>query len=111
MSLVDLFFNASYRESMLDAGFCSNKKSKPIKEKTKEQREKERGKLLRDYHLDSMRREVRRLETEMIYGFIKKENVTLENFITYLNKRNARQWVIPILWKELSDWMVNNKIK
>jgi hypothetical protein len=99
MSLVDFFFNANYRESLQSN--CSTKLPETNIE-TKDQKNRRLKKFYRDYHLNSMRHEVKLLNSEIIYGFINKKDVTFDKFKKFLEKRNAKSWEINVLWKEFN---------
>lgn len=102
MSLVDLFFNSNYREK------CSSSSKKQLKDnRTEEQKIKDRNKFWRDYHLDKMRELVWKLQTEILYDFIKIENVNEDNFTKYLKNNRAEDWCVKLLWKE---FLLKNKI-
>lgn len=58
---------------------------------------------MRDFHLGKMRHEVKLLNSEIMYGFIDKDMVTLDKFEIFLNNRGAKSWMIPVLWNEFKN--------
>lgn len=90
MSLIDFFFNASSREPV-------SYSKETIKENA-EQKQKRNKKFWNDFHLKKMQHEVSLLNSEIIYGFIKVEDITEDKFKLFLESKSAAKWVIPILW-------------
>lgn len=102
MSLVDFFFNANYRDDILNPSYLNqNKKSLEITQKDK-------NKFWRDYHLSQMKEIIKPINDQLIYKFIEKSSINKDNFSQYLKENYAEDWVIPVLWNEFKEkWKIN----
>ena len=113
MSLVDLFFNSDYRESLNDRRKVLTTKVPEVPEvvESEEVIHRRKAKFLRDYHLKTMRNEVTLLNREILYRPDLLTLITEETFTKFLKSRSAKDWTIRLLWKEFkglhSDVMSN----
>lgn len=97
MSLVEFFFNSDYRESLQSSRGVSRNNNEP--QESEEQKLKRNRKSRKDYHLNTMQRQVDLITSDIIYKFIDKNMVTEPNFVTYLKGLGCQNWAIPVLWE------------